>query len=120
MSKSMKVKVSKFKDIFISLTICDFNLCFKVEVVLLLQKWIMKLDDVDSGTEADTLRRQDSTTAEEVSSFQRLFPNPSWLMSGGTSGHQNLVSIFPGIDNSETFLNSSEQFFVWSLLIFST
>ena len=31
--------------------------------------------------------------------FQRVFPNPSWLMSGGTSGHQNPVSIFPWIDN---------------------
>ena len=46
-----------------------------------------------------TVRRQDSTTAEEVARFQRLFPNPSWLTSGRTSGHQNLVSIFPGIDD---------------------
>ena len=45
------------------------------------------------------VRRQNSTTAEEVARFQRLFPNLSWLMSGRTSGHQNLVSIFPGIDN---------------------
>ena len=43
---------------------------------------------------------QNSTTAEEIARFQRLFPNPRWLMSGRTSGHQNLVSIFPGIDNS--------------------
>ena len=27
------------------------------------------------------------------------FLNPSWLTSERTSGHQNLVSIFPGIDN---------------------
>ena len=51
------------------------------------------------GTEVDMVQRQNSTTAEEVARFQRLFPNPSWLMSGRTSGHQNLVSIFPGIDN---------------------
>ena len=45
------------------------------------------------------VRRQNSTTAEELARFQRLFPIPSWLMSGRTSGHQNLVSIFPEIDN---------------------
>ena len=45
------------------------------------------------------VRRQNSTTAEEIARFQCLFPNPSWLMSGRTSGHQNLVSIFPGINN---------------------
>ena len=37
--------------------------------------------------------------SEELARFQRFFPNPSWLMSGRTFGHQNLVSIFPGIDN---------------------
>ena len=31
--------------------------------------------------------------------FQHLFPNPSSVMPGRTSGNQNLVSIFPGIDN---------------------
>ena len=31
--------------------------------------------------------------------FQRLFSNPGGLMSGRTSAHQNLVSLFPGIDN---------------------
>ena len=31
--------------------------------------------------------------------FQRLFPNPSWLTSGRTSGHQKLVATFPWIDN---------------------
>ena len=31
--------------------------------------------------------------------YSSFFPNPSWLTSGRTSGHQNLVSIFPGIDN---------------------
>ena len=48
------------------------------------------------------VRRQNSTTAEVDARFQRLFPdfpNPSWLTSGRTSGHQNLISIFPGIDN---------------------
>ena len=38
-------------------------------------------------------------SAEKVARFQRFFPNPGWLMSGRTSGHQNFVSIFPGIDN---------------------
>ena len=47
----------------------------------------------------DKVRRQNSTTAEEIARFQRLFPNPSWLTSERTSGHQNLVSIFPGIDS---------------------
>ena len=46
------------------------------------------------------IRRQNSTTAEEVARVQLgLFPNPSWLMSGRTSGHQNLSSIFPGLDS---------------------
>ena len=45
------------------------------------------------------VRRQNSTTAEELARLQRLFPNPSWLMSGRTSGHQNRISIFSGIDN---------------------
>ena len=49
--------------------------------------------------EADMIRRQNSTTAEENARFQRLFPNLRWLTSGRTSGHQNLVSIFLGIDN---------------------
>ena len=35
----------------------------------------------------------------EVAGFQHLFPNPSWLTSGRTSDHQNIVSIFPEIDN---------------------
>ena len=47
------------------------------------------------------VRRQISTTAEEVTRIQILFPYPSWLTSGRTFGHQNLVliSIFPEIDN---------------------
>ena len=45
------------------------------------------------------VRMQISTTAEKVARFQRHFPNPSWLTSGITSGHQNLVSIFQRIDN---------------------
>ena len=45
------------------------------------------------------VRRQKSTSAEEVARFRRLFPNLSWLSSGRTSGHQNLISIFPWIDN---------------------
>ena len=40
-----------------------------------------------------------SSTAEEVARFQRLFPNPSFLMSSRTSGHQNHASIFSEIDN---------------------
>ena len=45
------------------------------------------------------VRMQMSTTAEKVVRFQLLSPNPSWLTSGRTSGHQNLVSVFQGIDN---------------------
>ena len=36
---------------------------------------------------------------EEVTKFQRLFPNSGWLTSGRTSGHQKLVPTFPWIDN---------------------
>ena len=43
-------------------------------------------------------RWQNSTSAEEVARFQCLSPNPSWLASGRTSGHQNLVIIFPWLD----------------------
>ena len=33
------------------------------------------------------------------SRFQRLFPNPSWLVWGRASRHQKLAPIFPGIDS---------------------
>ena len=39
------------------------------------------------------------TTAEEVSRFQRLFPNPSWLVWGRASRHQKFAPTFPWIDN---------------------
>ena len=35
-----------------------------------------------------------------MASYQVLNKNPSWLTPGKTSGHQNLVSIFPGIDKA--------------------
>ena len=50
-------------------------------------------------TEIPKVRRQNSTSAEEVARFQRLFPNPSWFMSGKTSGHQKLVPTIPSIDD---------------------
>ena len=40
-----------------------------------------------------------STTAREVSRFQRLFPNPSWLVWGRAFQHQKLAPTFPWIDN---------------------
>ena len=40
-----------------------------------------------------------STSAEEVSRFQRLFPNPSWLVWGRASRYQKLAPTFPGIDS---------------------
>ena len=43
--------------------------------------------------------RWNSTSAEEGARFQRLFPNPSWLTLGRTSGDQKLHSTFPWIDN---------------------
>ena len=43
--------------------------------------------------------RRNSTSAEEVDRFQRLFHNPSWLTPGKTSGHQKLVPTFPWIYN---------------------
>ena len=33
------------------------------------------------------------------SRFQRLFPNPSWLVWGRASRHQKLAPTFPGIDS---------------------
>ena len=46
-----------------------------------------------------TVRRQNSTSAEEVARFKRLFPNPSWLAPRRTSGHPKLVPTFPWIYN---------------------
>ena len=51
--------------------------------------------------------RQNSSTAEQVARFQRLFPNPSWLMSGKEHPVTKILfqysfiwnQIFPGIDN---------------------
>ena len=47
--------------------------------------------------------RQNSTTVEQVARFQRLFPNPSWLMSGRKNIQFQYLfiwnQIFPGIDN---------------------
>ena len=45
------------------------------------------------------VQKRNSTSAEEVARFQHLFPNPSWLMSGRTSGHQKIVPTFLWIDN---------------------
>ena len=41
------------------------------------------------------VRRRNSTSAEEVSRFQRLFPNSSWLTPARTSGHQLECSTTP-------------------------
>ena len=46
----------------------------------------------------DMARRRNSTSAEEVARFPHLFPKPSWLISGKTSGHQKLVPTFPCMD----------------------
>ena len=35
----------------------------------------------------------------KVSRFQRLFPNPSWLVWGRASRHQKLAPTFPWLDN---------------------
>ena len=40
-----------------------------------------------------------STTTNEVSRFQHLFPNPSWLVWGRASRHQKPAPTFPWIDN---------------------
>ena len=42
------------------------------------------------------IRRQNSTTAVELARFQCLFPNPSWLTTGRTSGHQTLFKYSQG------------------------
>ena len=63
----------------------------------ILKMGIMCIVDIDISWLYVT--RQISTSAKEVARFQRFFPNPSWLTSGRTSGHQNFVSIFPGINN---------------------
>ena len=46
-----------------------------------------------------------------------VFHNLSWLMSGRTSGHQNLVSIFPGINNC---LKAKRQRLVVYLMLLGT
>ena len=47
--------------------------------------------------------RQNSTTVEQVARFQRLFPNPSWLMSGRKNIQFQYLfiwnQIFQGIKN---------------------
>ena len=49
---------------------------------------------ITHGTEAEI-----QLPLEEVSRFQRLFPNPSWLVWGRASHHQRLAPTFPLIDN---------------------
>ena len=44
--------------------------------------FILEHKKYNYSTEADTVQRQNSTTAEEVAKFQHLFPNPSWVMPG--------------------------------------
>ena len=46
------------------------------------------------GTEADI-----QLPLKRSSRFQRLFPNPSWLVWGRASRHQKLAPTFPGIDS---------------------
>ena len=46
------------------------------------------------GTEAEI-----QLPLKRSSRFQRLFPNPSWLVWGRASRHQKLAPTFPGIDS---------------------
>ena len=46
------------------------------------------------GTEAEI-----QLLLKRSSRFQRLFPNPSWLVWGRASRHQKLAPTFPGIDS---------------------
>ena len=46
------------------------------------------------GTEAET-----QLPLKRSSRFQRLFPNPSWLVRGRASRYQKLAPTFPGIDS---------------------
>ena len=52
----------------------------------------------DSIEWVTSVRRWNSTSAEEDARFQRLFPNPSWLTSGRTPGRQKLITTFQRID----------------------
>ena len=48
----------------------------------------------NKGTEAEI-----QLPLKRSSRFQRLFPNPSWLVWGRASRHQKLAPTFPGIDS---------------------
>ena len=48
----------------------------------------------DYGTEVEI-----QLPLKRSSRFQRLFPNPSWLVWGRASRHQKLAPTFPGIDS---------------------
>ena len=49
---------------------------------------------LNDGTEAEI-----QLPLKRSSRFQRLFPNPSWLVWGRASRHQKLATTFPGIDS---------------------
>ena len=56
---------------------------------------IINIENVEHyGTEAEI-----QLPLKRSSRFQRLFPNPSWLVWGRASRHQKLAPTFPGIDS---------------------
>ena len=54
--------------------------------------WLIRHET--EGTEAEI-----QLPLKRFSRFQRLFPNPSWLVQGRASRHQKLAPTFPGIDS---------------------
>ena len=58
------------------------------------------------GTEAEI-----QLPLKRFSRFQRLFPNPSWLVWGRASRHQKLAPTFPGIDSC--FMVTQRDFSKW-------
>ena len=62
------------------------------------------------GTEAEI-----QLPLKRSSRFQRLFPNPSWLVWGRASRHQKLAPTFPGIDSC--LMVTKGDFSKWKLKV---
>ena len=75
----------------------------KIFVHLKMGHWFSILWKVINGYQYNNAIRYEGRIQlllKRLPDSKRLFPNLSWLTSGRTSGHQNLVSIFPGIDKT--------------------
>ena len=73
---------------------CDYLIIFLTSSLLICVKNdLSQIIQID-GTEAET-----QLPLKRSSRFQRLFPNPSWLVWGRASRYQKLAPTFPGIDS---------------------